>query len=121
MIPSGFVANDTKGYETYLWVPIRRCYGDMTAGACVPFVSAKAITSEFAAEHQTVYTGTVSMGLVWWKDLGNLCSAESFPNANGFLWDGDSFFSDLPGRPHVLRVQDNPGECTTKIELLAQA
>ncbi len=120
MIPDGFRTNDVNGYETYLWVPLRRCYSDMTVAASIPFASAKGVTSLFAAEHQTVFTGTFSMGLVWWKDLGRLCDAATFPNANGFLWDSATFFSAIPGRPHILRVQDNPGECTTKIELLAQ-
>lgn len=120
-IPAGTYDLYSKSfYEQYLWAPIRRCYVDMLAESCLPYAAAVAITAEFSAEHQTLYSGTLSMRDLWWKDLGNLLSELTFTNASGFLWGGEQFFNAIPGRPHVLRVQDNPGECTTKVELLAQ-
>ncbi|MEO5931156.1 MAG: hypothetical protein ABIR47_14585 [Candidatus Kapaibacterium sp.] len=105
---------------TYLGGPSITAFIEMQEQACIPYAAARAIPREFSADHQTVYDQIVPADLIWYQDIGRLCNGALFPNANIFLPAGETWLSDIPGSPIVLRVQDDYNNAVTKVKLFAQ-
>lgn len=87
--------------------------------ACTPWCVLAAVPHYFSNYLQTLYENAVSMRLLWWHDIGQRIAAADFADANIFCRAGETWYSDVPGSPIVLRGQDDWNNGTYNCKLLA--
>lgn len=87
--------------------------------ACTPWCVLAAVPHYFSSYLQTVYDNRVSMNVLWWHDIGRRIASSAFANANIFCDFGETWYTDVPGAPVVLRGQDDWNNGTYSCKLFA--
>lgn len=88
--------------------------------SCMPFIASRVPPREFGAPQQTLFNDMVPLDIGWWQDIGGRIGADFFPNGNIFLPTGETYYSDIPGQPVVLKSQDDWENATAKVKLFAK-
>lgn len=110
---------DDAGVISALGDPITELFIIAAFQSCTAWCVVAAAPHYFSDYLQTLYENRVSMAALWWHDFGQRIAAAGFANANIFAKVGETYYSDVPGAPLVLRGLDDWNNAAFSCKLLA--